>query len=84
MSTERKQLEATIAALEAQRPVLGDAVVAMAVAPLQDKLAALRAREGATQQLKTATVLFMDVVGSTQLSQRLDPGRRPRGDGQRP
>ncbi len=53
--------------------LLGDAVVAMAVAPLQEKLAARREREGATQQLKTATVLFMDVVGSTRLSERLDP-----------
>ena len=73
MSTEREQIESAIAALEAQRPMLGDAVVAMAVAPLQEKLAAARASARATQQLKTATVLFMDVVGSTQLSERLDP-----------
>ena len=45
----------------------------MAVAPLQEKLAARRERDSATQQLKTATVLFMDVVGSTRLSERLDP-----------
>ncbi len=73
MSTERQQLEATIAALEAQRPVLGDAVVAMAIAPLRDKLTALRARAQGEQQLKTVTILFMDVVGSTQLSEHLDP-----------
>ena len=40
--------------------------------PLQEQLAARRQGQGATQQLKTATVLFMDVVGSTRLSERLD------------
>ena len=73
MEESAEQIESAIAALQAQRAVLGDAVVAMAVAPLQEKLAALRERDGATQQLKTATVLFMDVVGSTRLSERLDP-----------
>jgi len=73
MEETSEQIESAIAALEAQRALLGDAVVAVAVAPLQEKLAARRHREGATQQLKTATVLFMDVVGSTQLSERLDP-----------
>ena len=73
MPTERQQIEATIRALEAQRPVLGDAVVAMAIAPLHDRLTALDARAQGEQQLKTVTILFMDVVGSTQLSQYLDP-----------
>ena len=73
MDDSAEQIEAGIAALEAQRAVLGDAVVAMAVAPLQEKLAALRARPPGEQQLKTATILFMDVVGSTRLSQQLDP-----------
>jgi len=73
MEESAEQIESAIAALQAQRAVLGDAVVATAVAPLQEKLAARREREGATQQLKTATVLFMDVVGSTRLSERLDP-----------
>jgi len=73
MEESTEQIESAIAALQAQRAVLGEAVVAMAVAPLQEKLAARREREGATQQLKTATVLFMDVVGSTRLSERLDP-----------
>jgi len=72
MEESAEQIESAIAALQAQRAILGDAVVAMAVAPLQEKLAARRERESATQQLKTATVLFMDVVGSTRLSERLD------------
>jgi len=73
MEETAEQIESAIAALQAQRALLGDAVVAMAVAPLHEKLAARRERDSATQQLKTATVLFMDVVGSTRLSERLDP-----------
>ena len=73
MNDTADQIEAAIATLEAQRGLLGDAVVAMAIAPLHDKLAAMRARTPGEQQLKTVTVLFMDVVGSTRLSQYLDP-----------
>ena len=65
-------LHAAIAALQAQRAVLGDAVVEQTVAALHDKLAALDV--GAHDpQLKQVTVLFTDVVGSTTLSQHLDP-----------
>ena len=39
MEETPEQIEAAIAALEAQRALLGDAVVAVAVAPLQEKLA---------------------------------------------
>ncbi len=72
MSDLRHQLEQAIAALEAQRAVLGDALVAQAAAPLQQRLAAL---DGETdeQQLRQVTVLFADIVGSTALSQHLDP-----------
>ena len=72
--TELKQLAAAIAGLEAQRPVLGDAVVDDALAPLKARLAVLGARTGIpSPQLKQVTVLFADVVGSTLLSQQLDP-----------
>jgi class 3 adenylate cyclase/tetratricopeptide (TPR) repeat protein len=73
MEETAEQIESAIAALEAQRAVLGDAVVATAIAPLHDKLAVLRLKSPGEQQRKTVTVLFMDVVGSTQLTQRLDP-----------
>ena len=67
-------IEQAIAALEAQRPLLGDAVVDLAIGPLREKLAADLARQRAGEQrLKMATVLFADVVGSTRLSQSLDP-----------
>ena len=70
-----EQLAATIAALEAQRALLGDVVVDSALAPLREKLAALRAPEiaAAAQQLKQVSVLFVDVVGSTAMGQQLDP-----------
>jgi class 3 adenylate cyclase/tetratricopeptide (TPR) repeat protein len=73
MEDNAEQIESAIAALEAQRALLGDAVVGMAVAPLHEKLAAMRERARGEPQLKTATVLFMDIVGSTRLSQHLDP-----------
>ena len=70
-----QQLAAAIAALEAQRALLGDAIVDTALAPLREKLAALRAPEiaAAAQQLKQVSVLFVDVVGSTAMGQQLDP-----------
>ena len=74
MDDSPEQIESAIAALEAQRGVLGSAIADMAIAPLRDKLAAAQAsalrRE---QRLKPVTVLFMDVVGSTDLSRQLDP-----------
>ena len=75
MPSEQQQLEAGIAALEAQRAILGDAVVESLLAPARAKLAVLQAAAAAepTQTLKQVTILFLDVVGSTKLSQRLDP-----------
>jgi class 3 adenylate cyclase/tetratricopeptide (TPR) repeat protein len=74
--SEQTQIEAGIAALEAQRATLGDALVEMAVAPLRARLAALQASAAVPrpeQALKQVSVLFTDVVGSTSLSQHLDP-----------
>jgi class 3 adenylate cyclase/tetratricopeptide (TPR) repeat protein len=74
MSTERQQIEATIVGLEAQRALLGDAMVDAALVALRGRLAALiAAGEAPTQVLKQATVLFLDIVGSTTLGQKLDP-----------
>ncbi len=73
--SEREQLEAGIAALQAQRAVLGDAVIEMALAPLRAQLSRLDvARRAETQQqLRLVSVLFADVVGSTAMGQQLDP-----------
>ena len=72
MNELRLQLEQAIAALEQQRALLGDDVVTRAIQPLQEKLATLQG-EPDEQQLRQVTVLFADIVGSTQLSQQLDP-----------
>ncbi len=72
MASERQALELAIAALEQQRGVLGDAVTNAALAPLNAKLAALEPTAAAHQTLRLVTVLFLDVVGSTALAQRLD------------
>ena len=76
----REALDAAIRALEAQRGLLGDAVVDLAVAGLRAKGAApAPATPVATlpaepaQTLRQVSILFLDVVGSTTLSQRLDP-----------
>ena len=74
--TERAKITAAIAALEAQRAALGDAVVATALGPLHARLAALSGDAGDTssaQRLRPVTILFTDVVGSTAIASRLDP-----------
>jgi class 3 adenylate cyclase len=78
MSSEQQQLKAGIQALEAQRSLLGDAVVDMAVAPLKARLAALSAPPASAvepaQTLKQVSILFLDVVGSTALEPAPGPG----------
>jgi class 3 adenylate cyclase/tetratricopeptide (TPR) repeat protein len=71
-SNEIAQVEAAIAALSAQRSILGDAVVDTALGPLRDKLASLLAQSQPGQQRKLATVLFADVSGFTALSEMRD------------
>ena len=74
MNDTPEQIEATIAALEAQRALLGDAVLESALAPLRRELAARRAGASVPQQqLKQVSVLFVDVVGSTAMGQKLQP-----------
>jgi len=69
----RQQLEQAIAALEAQRSLLGDAVVNAAIGPMREKLKALVTQEAPEQQRKLVTILFMDIAGHTQLIRDLDP-----------
>lgn len=74
MSPDRLQIETAIAALESQRALLGDAVVDASLGALRSRLAALEpAAVQPEQTLRQVTILFLDVVGSTQLSHRLDP-----------
>ena len=65
-----------MAALEAQRSILGDSVVDLALDALRHRLAALEAAEQHTQQRKQATILFADVSGFTAV-----PNYRRRGNG---
>jgi predicted ATPase/class 3 adenylate cyclase len=72
---EANRLEQSIAALEAQRAALGNAVVETALTPMRARLAELKAQqEPAGQTRRLATVLFTDIVGSTDLGRQLgDP-----------
>jgi class 3 adenylate cyclase/tetratricopeptide (TPR) repeat protein len=64
-------IEGAIAALEAQRGLLGDSVVDTAIQPLVEQRALLADRP-AVEQRKLVTVLFSDLVDFTVLSQQLD------------
>lgn len=64
----REQLEQAMAALEAQRAVLGEAAVEAALAGLRQRLAALQVG----QVRKLTTILFADVSGFTAMSETLD------------
>lgn len=65
-------IEAAVAAIEAQRPILGDAVADVAIGALLDRLTGTEA-SAHHPQLRPATVLFTDVVGSTSIGATLDP-----------
>jgi predicted ATPase/class 3 adenylate cyclase len=75
--TEREQIEQAIAALEAQRVILGDAVVETALAPLYKQLSELDQVEAAAPRLRAerrlVTVMFADVSGFTAMSEAMDP-----------
>ncbi|HEX9077727.1 MAG TPA: adenylate/guanylate cyclase domain-containing protein, partial [Anaerolineae bacterium] len=69
------QLRTTIATLEAQRAVLGPALVDPALAGLRQQLAILEAqqRPPPAEERRLITILFTDIVGSTSLAEKLDP-----------
>jgi predicted ATPase/class 3 adenylate cyclase len=80
-----ESLKHTITEMESQRTSLGDEAIDAALAPFQhkldelvDSLQAQEARHASqpaepNQQRKLVTLLFMDIAGSTQLTQRRDP-----------
>lgn len=82
--SEVKAIHQAVAALQAQRSVLDTAVLEAALRPLRDRLAALQSQPAAKEpvelpqalpirKLRNVTILFLDIVGSTQLIQHLDP-----------
>src|SRR5512140_2107967 len=77
LQTQIDKLRDSLAALEAQRAILGDAVVDTAVGALRQQLAALEAEQqvqaAPTEERRVITILFTDVVGSTALAEKLDP-----------
>ena len=68
---EFDKLQQTIAALEAQRLVLGDTVVDDAIAALREKHTATRSTT--SEQRKLVTVLFADLAGWTRMASIMDP-----------
>src|SRR5437762_6877692 len=74
--SKANELKAAIAGLEAQRAVLGDAVVESAITALRQQLDQLDSRSSpptGTEERKLVTILFVDVSGFTALSEKLDP-----------
>ncbi|MGB8647216.1 MAG: adenylate/guanylate cyclase domain-containing protein [Anaerolineae bacterium] len=68
-------MRTTIATLEAQRALVGDAIVNAAVEPLRRQLILLEAqlRPTTIEERRLLTILFADVVGSTALAEKMDP-----------
>jgi predicted ATPase/class 3 adenylate cyclase len=69
-------LRETIAALQARRGALGNALVDAALAPLLQRLATVSVQppgDAPVRRLRQVSVLFLDIVGSTQLIEHLDP-----------
>ncbi len=69
--SEQEAFEKAIAALEAQRTTLGDAVVDAAIAALRREM--LASRPPPQEERKQVTVLFADLVGFTALAEKMDP-----------
>jgi class 3 adenylate cyclase/tetratricopeptide (TPR) repeat protein len=74
-----EKLRLSIEGLEAQRSLLGEAVVEPALAAMREQLAALEKEAALEEQAAPAeerrmvTILFFDMVGSTSLAEKLDP-----------
>ncbi len=67
--SESAGFDRAIAELESLRPSLGDAAVDAAIAGIRARMG----RSPTDHERKLATVLFADIVGSTAITERLDP-----------
>ncbi|MDP2008404.1 MAG: adenylate/guanylate cyclase domain-containing protein [Rubrivivax sp.] len=70
MQDDIERLRAALAALETQRATLGDELLALATAPLRQRLDHLL--RPPKVQLRPLSVLFVDIVGSTAMIRGLD------------
>jgi class 3 adenylate cyclase/tetratricopeptide (TPR) repeat protein len=71
---KQRQLEQAIAAQDRLRGIIDDAIIDTAIAALRKQLTEiLSIPSDSEQQRKMATVLFMDIVNSTQMIQGTDP-----------
>lgn len=77
LQVQIEKLRITIDGLEAQRSLLGDAIVDPALAALRAQLAGLEEQADAQsfpfEERRMITILFMDIVGSTSMAEKLDP-----------
>lgn len=70
----QRRIQDAIAAQEQLRGTVDDSIIDMTIGVLRDELARLLAKDQESeQQRKMVTVLFMDVVNSTQMIQGMDP-----------
>ncbi|MCJ7658820.1 MAG: hypothetical protein MUO67_06685, partial [Anaerolineales bacterium] len=67
---ERQRIEQAIAAQESLRATVGDEIVDETISMLRRELAHLKTPE---QQRKLVTILYADIVGSTNIVKHLDP-----------
>ena len=77
LQAQMEELRLSINGLEAQRGVLGDAIINPALATLRQQLAVLEAQAAAqavpAEERRMVTILFIDMVGSTAMAEKLDP-----------
>ncbi len=73
----RRQIEQAMAALQVQRPTLGDEIVDTSIAALRQQLTNLSQpeiiRSALRGERKQVTVMFADISGFTAMSEKLDP-----------
>ena len=76
LSQDAERISASIAALEAQRAALGNAVVDPAIAALRQQLSQLSnaiEKQAPEDERKLVTIVFADISGFTALSEKKDP-----------
>ncbi len=77
LQMQMENLRLSIDGLDAQRSVLGDKIVGPALAALRQQLAVLEEQAAAqavpVEERRMVTILFIDMVGSTNMAEKLDP-----------